>query len=267
MQGWDNTTYRLGEDKSVRLPTADRYVPQVDKEQRWLPALAAQLPLPIPQPLAQGAPGCGFPRPWSIYRWLNGEPAADDRIADLTQFAVDLADFLTALQRIDTAAGPLAGRHSFFRGGALTVYNEETRRSIRDLGAEIEANAAIQVWETALASTWTGKPVWVHGDVAPSNLLVEEGRLSAVIDFGCLAVGDPACDTVIAWSFLHGSSREAFRAHLSLDEATWARGRGWALWKALITLAHGLTNSVIAGWRQDARELVNEVLADYRSDG
>jgi aminoglycoside phosphotransferase (APT) family kinase protein len=267
LDGWDNTTFRLGDELSVRLPSADWYVAQVEKEQRWLPVLAPQLPLPVPEPVAQGAPGEGFPRPWSVYRWLPGEPATEERVEGLTRFATDLAGFLAALYAIDPAGGPPAGPHSFFRGGPLATYDAETRETISALDGEIDAGAATRVWEAALAATWDGRAVWVHGDVAASNLLVVDGRLSAVIDFGCSAVGDPACDLTIAWTFFSGESREAFRGRLGLDEGTWARGRGWALWKALITLAKGPEEAAAAatrfGWRIGAGEVVEEVLADH----
>jgi aminoglycoside phosphotransferase (APT) family kinase protein len=270
LDGWDNTTFRLGDGMTVRLPSSDAYVPQVDKEHRWLPFLADHLPLAIPQPLGRGEPGCGYPRPWSIYRWLEGQPATIGRIGDLTGFAADLAAFLAALYSIDATGGPPAGPHSFFRGGPLATYDTETRATIADLASEIDADAASRVWHKALSATWTGPPVWVHGDVAPSNLLVADGRLSAVIDFGTSAVGDPACDTVIAWTFLTGPSREAFKARLPVEEDAWARGRGWALWKALITLAEGVRRSPHdahlamrrVGWRQSPRSVIDDLLAE-----
>ncbi|MCJ7737906.1 MAG: aminoglycoside phosphotransferase family protein, partial [Anaerolineae bacterium] len=222
--GWDNTTFHLGEDMTVRLPSAEMYAPQVVKEHRWLPRLAPLLPLPIPVPLAMGVPADGYPWHWSVYPWIEGEDAAIERIADLPQFATTLAQFLVALQRIDPAGGPPAGRHNFYRGGLLTVYDAETRRASVALDGKIDTDLATAVWETALRAAWHASPVWVHGDVAAGNLLVKEGRLSAVIDFGCSCVGDPACDLTIAWTLLSGESREAFRAALPLDDATWARG-------------------------------------------
>jgi len=275
LNGWDNITFRLGDDMSVRLPSADPYVAQADKEHRWLPVLAPQLPLPIPEPLAQGVPGGGFPRPWSVYRWRAGEHAIVERIPDLNRFATDLAAFLAALYRIDPAGGPPAGEHSFFRGGPLTTYDAETRATISALAGEIDTGLATEVWETALAATWEGAPVWVHGDVAAANLLVVDGALSAVIDFGCSAVGDPACDVTIAWTFFFDENREAFRDGLPLDDDTWARGRGWALWKALITHLGALrTNPAHAdragrsmGWRPSARHVIDDVLAEHRRVG
>lgn len=261
-QGWDNRTFRLGEELSVRLPSAPGYTPQVEKEHRWLPYLAPRLPLPIPAPLAQGAPGAGYPWPWSIYRWLDGEAAQPDRIADLSVFAADLAAFLTALQQIDLANGPPAGPHSFFRGAPLHVYDAETRQAIIVVQDLVDATAATRLWEAGLAAPFVGPPVWFHGDVAINNLLVQDGRLSAVIDFGCCGVGDPACDVVIAWTLFSGASRAAFRAALPLGGGTWARGRGWALWKALITLAeYRATDATKAA---EAHRVLDELLAEAR---
>ena len=259
--GWDNCTFHLGANMSVRLPSAQGYVAQVEKEHRWLPRLAPLLPLPIPVPIARGVPGADYPWPWSIYRWLDGKPATIAPIADLPAFATALAQFLTALERIDATGGPAAGPHNFYRGGPLTVYDAETRQAIAALDGQIDAAAAPAVWETALQATWHGPPVWVHGDVASGNLLVAAGRLSAVIDFGSSGVGDPACDLTIAWTFFSGESREAFRAGMPLDNATWARARGWALWKALITLVPILhTDPVKAA---EPRRVIDAVLAEH----
>jgi len=261
--GWDNTTFRLGDDMSVRLPSGDFYVPQVDKEQRWLPVLADALPLPIPRPLGQGSPGCGFGRPWSVYEWIAGETAGIAPIGDLTAFAADLAGFLNALYLVDTAGGPAAGTHSCYRGGPLTTYDGEARQAISDLADRIDTDLAARVWAAALATDWQSRPVWVHGDVSPENLLVTDGRLSAVIDFGCCAVGDPACDTVIAWTFLSGASRQEFMARLNVDRATWARGRGWALWKAMKVLVQALESDPADAIA--TRHVIEEILANHRA--
>ncbi len=258
---WDNRTFRLGEDMSVRLPSAEWYSRQAEKEQRWLPRLAPLLPLPIPAPLAMGVPADGYPWHWSVYRWLEGESATIERIDDLHRFATTLARFLAALQQIDPAGGPPPGQHNFFRGGPLATYDTETRDVIAVLHGKIDGDAVTAVWEAALKATWHGTPVWLHGDVCAANLLVRRGRLSAVIDFGCSGVSDPACDLTIAWTLFSGESREAFCAALPVDGATWARGRGWALWKGLITLAeHVNTNPLEAG---KARRVIDEVLADH----
>ena len=262
LSGWDNRTFHLGEDMLVRMPSAADYAAQVEKEHKWLPRLAPFLPLPIPLPLAMGEPADGYPWRWSIYRWLMGDTAASAHISDLCEFAAGLAQFLIALQQIDPTGGPLPGPHSFYRGGALTTYDAETREAIAALKGKIDVDAAAEVWETAFATTWHGAPVWVHGDVSAGNLLVQEGRLCAVIDFGQLTVGDPACDLAIAWTLFKGESREVFHTMLPLDAGTWARGRAWTLWKALI-IAAGLTdtNAVEGGqcWR-----IIDEVLTDHR---
>jgi aminoglycoside phosphotransferase (APT) family kinase protein len=272
LDGWDNTTFRLGDELSVRLPSADAYVAQIDKEHRWLPVLAPRLPLPIPEPVAKGDPGAGFPRPWSVYRWLAGEHATADRVSDLDRFASDLARFLAALYRVEPTDGPPAGAHSFFRGCPPATYDAETRAAIAALGKEIDTAAATDVWNAALAARWDGPAVWVHGDVTASNLLVRDGRLAAVVDFGCSAVGDPACDVVIAWTFFAGSSRETFREQLPVDRGTWARGRGWALWKALITVADDVDGRADRaaqrmGWRHSARAVIEAVLAEHERLG
>jgi aminoglycoside phosphotransferase (APT) family kinase protein len=259
--GWDNRTFHLGAGMIARLPSARRYAVQVEKEQLWLPRLAPLLPRPIPEPLAVGEPGEGYPWRWSVYRWLPGEPAASASIGDPVRFATDLARFLSALHDIDAADGPAAGPHSFWRGGPLATYDAQTRAAIAALGPAVDSQAVTAVWDAALAAPWRGPPVWVHGDVAAGNLLVQGGALGAVIDFGCCAVGDPACDLAIAWTFLSGEAREAFRAALPLDAGTWARGRGWALWKALIVLA-AATGANPGGWAEAPR-IIDDVLADH----
>jgi aminoglycoside phosphotransferase (APT) family kinase protein len=236
LNGWDNSTFRLGDALSVRLPTGPWYAQQVEKEQRWLPALAPQLPLPIPEPVAQGEPAFGYPYPWSVYRWLDGRPAASAGIENPVAFAEAIAGFLVGLRSADPAGGPAPGEHNFFRGAPPAVYEEETYRAIDRLGDQIDGPLARRIWAGAVSSRWTAEPVWFHGDIAVGNLLVRDGRLSAVIDFGTSGVGDPACDLVLAWTLFDGAGREAFRRAVDLDDDTWARARGWALWKALITL-------------------------------
>ncbi|MCU1550079.1 MAG: hypothetical protein JWR36_639 [Glaciihabitans sp.] len=263
--GWDNRTFHLGDDMSVRLPSGNGYVLQVEKEQYWLPILAPHLPLPIPVPLAMGRPSELFPRPWSVYRWLEGEVASVAQIADLTEFAVSLAKFLVALRKVDATDGPLPGQHNFFRGAPLAVYDDETRRALVALEGMIDTKVAADVWDIALASRWDRPPVWFQGDVSVGNLLVADGRLSAVIDFGTSGIGDPACDLVIAWTLFDGESRKAFRDAIGLDDATWARGRGWAIWKAMIVAAGNAgTNSPTT---DGSFRVIDEVIADHKLRG
>ena len=194
--------------------------------------------------------GSQFPQ-WSGLPIYPAEPNGWDK----------LASFLVCLQQIDPTGGPPPGPHNFFRGGPLETYDSETRRAIAAAQDLIDGELATAVWENALAATWHGRPVWVHGDVAAGNLLVQDGRLAAVIDFGCSGVGDPACDLTIAWTLLSGESRDAFRSALPLDVATWRRGRGWALWKALITYVGSLETDPAAA--ATARRVIDDVLDEY----
>ncbi|HEX2558439.1 aminoglycoside phosphotransferase family protein [Phenylobacterium sp.] len=262
--GNNNRSFHLGPDMSVRLPRAWSYAAQVDKEQAWLPTLAPKLPLPIPEPLALGQPADGYPWRWSIYRWIDGETASAERVPDTPAFARDLAAFLKTLQGLDTAGGPAPGPHNFLRGLSPAVYDAQTREALADLEGEIDTALAEEVWEAALGSQWEGPPVWSHGDVAAGNLLVKDGKLSAVIDWGIMSVGDPACDLTIAWTLFDAEARAAFRDALPLDPGTWARGRGWALWKALILLAGPPGNHPDAA---NAPRVLQEILEDHRASG
>ncbi len=226
-------------------------------------AASAEAAPAVPDPGAawSRAPGAGYPWAWSIYGWLDGKPAHRARIHDLGRFAVDLARFLVALRGIDARNGPVAGTHNFHRGGSLRVYDTETRQSISMLADEIDIATVMEVWDSALATQWRGPAVWVHGDVAETNLLVKEGRLNAVIDFGCAGVGDPSCDLVIAWTFLDPTYRKEFRSTVALDPATWKRARGWGIWKALITLVQLRdTNPIMA---KKARQVIRDILDDH----
>ncbi|WP_410641389.1 aminoglycoside phosphotransferase family protein [Amycolatopsis sp. lyj-346] len=255
--GWDNFTFHVGDGMVARLPSAAEYALAVEKEQRWLPVLASRLPLPVPVPLAQGKPGAGYPFPWSIHSWLDGETASPDRIADPVRFAVDLAGFLAALQDVEAAGGPRPGKHNWFRGATLRTYEPSAERALAALDGRIDAGLAREIWTTALAARWDGRDVWFHGDVAAGNLLLDGGALTAVIDFGTCGVGDPACDTAIAWTLLTAEGRRAFRERLSVDDETWARGRGWALWKTLVSAARTGEEA------EEAHRVLGEILAEY----
>ncbi len=254
--GTDNAIYRLGDDMAVRLPRIHWATGQVDKEQRWLPRLAPLLPVAIPVPLGRGEPAEGYPWSWSVYGWLKGENPTVGRLADSQLLATDLAAFVAALQRLDLTDGPQAGR-----GVPLARRDADTRTAIEALAGMVDTDAVTAVWEAALRTPdWTGAPVWLHSDLAPGNLLMVDGRLSGVIDFAGVGVGDPAGDLPVAWNLLPAEARNVFRAALGVDDATWERGRGWALSIALIQLPYYRdTNPVLAA---GARHTIAEVLAD-----
>lgn len=260
--GWDNRTFHLGEEMLIRMPSAACYELQVEKEHQWLPKLAPQLPYAIPTPLALGSPGFDYLWHWSVYRWIDGVTASSQVDIDRVDLAIRLAAFLTALQQADATDGPLAGEHSFYRGAPLTTYDLETRNAITALGSRISSDRATQIWETALDTKWQHTPVWVHGDLALGNLLLQNGKLHAVIDFGQLCIGDPACDLAIAWTLFSGQSREAFQEQIKLDAGTWARGRAWALWKALITAADLTGGNNFES--QHCWQIINNILRDDR---
>ncbi|SDT49428.1 aminoglycoside phosphotransferase family protein [Actinoplanes derwentensis] len=259
VDGWDNRTYRLGDRMTVRLPTAEGYVAAVDKETIWIPRLAPHLPVAVPPVLGRGAPAEGYPYPWSVRGWLPGVTADRAEIADVSAFAVEVAGFIRALQACDAVGGPTAGRHSWFRGCPPASYDAETRRCLEALSGRIDTGRAAEVWAAALEAGWDADPVWFHGDIAVGNLLVVDGRLAAVIDFGTSGVGDPACDLVIAWTFFAGESRRAFRAAVAQDDGMWARARGWALWKAMLVLVGALDNGEHAV-AADGGRVIGEIL-------
>jgi aminoglycoside phosphotransferase (APT) family kinase protein len=256
LSGNDHRIFRLGERLSVRLPSAPAYAPQVRKEQTWLPRLASHVPLPIPTVEGIGEPSDLFPAPWSVYGWMAGEPASVAAPADWARFAGDLAAFLTSLKTADATDAPAPGLHSAFRGGPLEHWGDEMRDLVYRLDGR-ERDLATGIWRDALDARFTGAPVWLHGDVSLNNLLVQEGELHGVIDFGCATAGDPACDTVFRWTSRHAAAREQFRRDYSVDEATWARGRGWALWKGLIMI----TNKP-PGQAEFARHVLNQLFAE-----
>jgi len=258
-QGWDNRTFRLGDDLSVRLPSAEGYEPQVDREHRWLPFLAEGLSLPIPSPVARGVPSPRFSRPWSVYRWLPGDPLIGTKVVDLDQLAADCAPFLRSLESLPT---PLDAPHpqpsTGFRGDAFRRYLAEGEAAVTALDAALQPRA-LEWMRAAASTTWDRAPVWVHGDMASGNLLTRDGRLTAVIDFGCMAVGDPACDLTLAWTVFDESSRERFRRDVGHDLDTWTRARGWAVWKAAITMQAARATSAKL---KDAQRTVEELCRD-----
>ena len=258
--GWDNVTFRLGEELLVRLPSATRYAPQVEKEQRWLPLLSNAILFNIPSPVAMGLPSKDFPWNWSIYKWIPGEVGSKESVFDEITLANDIVQFLTQLHACTTVDAPHPGAHNFYRGGALHVYEDETYSLLRQLDGIIDTDAVGRIFARALKSEWKREPVWVHGDFSASNILVSGSRLKAVIDFGSSAVGDPACDTAIAWTFFGAEARTLLTRKLNLDEATWERGKGWVLWKSMLLLANNLRadQSVV----QSSKAIIEQIIVD-----
>ena len=253
--GTDHDIYRLGDHLAARLPRIGWATRQAAIEAEWLPKLAPHLPLALPVQLAMGHPAEGYPFDWSVYKWLPGENA-NGTIGDLDQAAVDLAAFVRQVDPTGAHPRPPGGR-----GGPLAEGDEQVRRSIAQLGDRIDGDVTLRSWQESLnASAWDGGEVWVHGDLLPGNLLVVDGRLSAVIDFGGLNVGDPACDLQPAWNVFAGDSCMRFRAELEVDDASWLRGRGWALYQAVSALAYYWDTN--PGMIRQAAHALAQVLAD-----
>ena len=258
--GTDNALYRLGDDLVVRLPLRPGSTRQIERVARWLPVLAPHLPVAVPLPVATGEPTDDYPWAWSIVSWIPGEDATTAPL-DRGPAVADLAAFVDALGAVDPTGGPVPSAANFGRGVPLATRDQETRRWIERARGMVDTRAVTAAWEDALwAPTWDGPPQWLHGDIASGNLLVRDGRIGAVIDWGALGVGDPACDLLVAWEMFDAAGREAFRAALAVDDATWARGRGWALSTAVIALPYYEgTNPFMA---DQARRKIAAVLAD-----
>lgn len=239
VQGNDNRTFRLGDDLTARLPSHQRYAAGVAKEDAALPLLRPHLRTAVPEVVATGRPSEAFPMPFSVRRWLPGTALdAAVVVVDDEQLAADVGAFLRELRAAPTAGGPAGGQHSFFRGCHPSTYGHEVQLALEQLAGVVDVAACERAWARGTTTAWEHPPVWFHGDVAPGNLLVDDdGALAAAIDFGTCGVGDPACDLVLAWTRFDSGARVVFREAAGLDDGTWARGRAWALWKALIVLA------------------------------
>lgn len=228
--GSDHVIYRLGEELSVRLPRHAGAIGQARKEFQWLPRLAPHVPLAVPVPVEVGDPDFGYPWPWAVSRWLDGEVATVDALGDSAGAAVELAQFLAALQRFAPEDILAVDISDDLTGRPLSERDRATRLAIAEVDGVFDAAAMTELWNAALSAPgWDQAPVWFHGDFHTGNLLTSAGRLSAVIDFGGFGKGDPACDLMIAFTLMSADSRAAFRDALGVDDATWMRGRGWAL--------------------------------------
>ncbi len=235
-QGHDNRTYRLGDKLAVRLPSAKKYALQVEKENKWLPILSKKLKTKISKPKHLSVSSDLFPYPWLILEWIEGESLNNIESVNKNKLALDLSDFLNDLHKVDSKDGPIAGKHNFFRGGLLSVYNKETRDSIEILKDEFDTRKLIDIWGEAIESKWSYNNVWVHGDLEIGNLIINKhNELEAVIDFGILGVGDPACDLAMYYTYFDKESKHIFKSNLNVDVSVFTRTKGWVLWKSLIT--------------------------------
>jgi aminoglycoside phosphotransferase (APT) family kinase protein len=254
--GTDNAIFRLGDDMAVRMPRIRGASRQIELEDEWLPKLAPHLPVAIPAPLAKGVPSGEYPWPWAVHRWLDGENPVVDQIEDPRRLAMELAGFVKALRGIDTTGGPVADR-----GVPLATRDAYTRDAIARSAGLVDTGAVTEAWDAALAAPlWDKPPVWIHADLSPGNILVKDGQLAAVIDFAALGVGEPACDLINAWNLLPASVRDDFRAAVEVDDATWARARGWALSISIIQLPYYQhTNPALAA---NSRHVIKEILAE-----
>ncbi|WP_196465340.1 aminoglycoside phosphotransferase family protein [Streptomyces spinoverrucosus] len=254
--GTENAMFRLGGELVVRLPRHPGAVGDVEHELRWLPELGPRLPLDTPRPVGRGEPGAGFPFPWSVYGWLEGSNPVAGALDEPERLAEDLAEFVVALRRVDADGGP--PNH---RGVPPATRDEPTREAIAQLEGRVDTDAMTALWEEALrAPEYAGPAVWAHGDLSPGNVLVSEGRLTGVIDFGVAGVGDPAVDLIVAWNLLPAGARETFRQAVGADDAEWARGRAWALSISLIQLPYYWeTNPPLAA---NSRHVIGEILAE-----
>jgi len=264
--GTDNVMIRLGGTLVVRLPRTASAAAGVDKEQRLVPRLAPLLPVAVPAPLGFGVPDAGYPWHWSVSPWLVGLPATPG-VAD-GRLAVQLAEFVSALRTIDTFGLAAEGSLHSYRADPLARRDEDTRDCIQQCRDLLDIRCVTAAWNQSVdVEDYTGQPVWMHADLQPGNLLIGEGRLSAVIDWGGLALGDPAIDCLVAWTLLTPSTRPTFRSRVGVDDATWARGRAWALSIALVALPYYVhTNRQITAWaRHTITQTVQDIAAASRA--
>ncbi len=257
--GTSHALFRLGDDKSLRLPLYPGPDRQALLEAEWLPRLAPGLPLHLPVPLGLGEPTDEYPWHWSVHSWIEGDSATLDRIGDMHAAARDLGRFVRAMRSLDVPGGPPPSQSD--RGCPLGPRDASVQEALKALTGEIDTRKAGAAWDRALAADpWEGPPMWLHGDLHEGNLIARGGRLCAVIDWGCLAIGDPAPDVMAAWTFLPSGARGTFRDTVAPDDATWERGRGWALSMGLIALPYYLASN--PPFAALARRIVEAVLED-----
>lgn len=259
-QGHDNVTYRLGDKLLIRIPTTEIYAQKVSIEQEFLPKLAPYLHTNIPTPIGMGSPSKDYPLPFSIYEWIDGESANHVDSDNLNNIAIELATFLKELQSVDLN-GPMPGQHNWWRGDHLSVYDEDARKQISNLATTIDSNACLSLWEKACNTQWQHPPVWIHGDLSSGNIIIKDNQLHGIIDFGCMGMGDPACDLVIAWTYLPKEASNIFINSLSLDDDTWLRAKGWALWKATYELCQMKDHNTSKAKTQ--KDIIHKLLINF----
>lgn len=249
--GSSNALFRLGDELLVRLPRQPGESATISKEARWLPEVGPHLPVAVPEIVLVGEPGLGYPERWSIVRWLPGElpPIVNSTTPpdpNRGHLAQDLADLIAALRRVEVSDDALRDPTlRWYRGEPLAALDAGTRGAIADCrgisGLHLDLDAVLRTWDEAMDLPGVDhvvSPHWFHGDLLAENLLVRDARLSALLDFGGLAVGDPTVDLIPAWEVLDVPARNVFRRALDVDEATWLRGRAWALSLAVMTFPY-----------------------------
>ncbi len=259
--GTVNGIYRLGPDLIIRLPRSHTYATDVEDDLKVLVPLAGRLPLEIPTILAIGRPGEGYPFRWGVYRWIDGTSWSARPPEDLYQAAEDLAGFVRSLQALDPS-----GARRGYRGGRLAAIDEIVRGAIAGSSELVPADAVTRAWEVSLAvPERSGPPVWFHGDLLPTNLVVADGRLRGVIDFGCCGIGNPAVEYSTAWSLFPAEVRLIYRQALAVDEDTWIRARGWAILRGVMGYDYYRTTN--PEFAANAWHSLQEVLAEIETEG
>lgn len=255
--GTVNVIYRLGTDKLVRLPRLDAFSNGPLREARWLPEFASRVPLQIPEHLVLGTPTEAYASAWSVLSWIPGDNATPASLSDLNRTAEQLGEFVLALRKVGTEGAP----DGSYCGHGLAGRDADARRAIGQLPDGFDRSALIEVWESCLAApVWNGEPTWFHSDLHSGNLLARDGDLVAVIDFEGCSVGDPSSDLIAAWWLFAEPSRITFRETVNPDEASWRRGKGWALYMAVAAIPYyGVTNP---GFTDMARHAIDEILSD-----
>lgn len=263
--GTESYIYRLGDKLAIRMPLLPVDDVQVSKLHHWLPQLAPHLPLKVPLIKALGQPDETFPAPWAVIDWIEGEEVTFRGLKDPIEAARSLAEFCRSLVSIDPTGGPSPGRHNFYRGIPLAARNKMTQRAIDACGELFEIDLLRDAWQRDMnAPAWDRQPAWLHGDIAPDNLLQTRGDLAAVIDWGGMAIGDPAAELLPAWNLFHGESRQVYRQAIGLDDATWFRGRGLALSIAIVSLPYYL--ETIPTRAANSRAIIEDILRDQETD-